>query len=295
MNALRPAIAMTASAWVIAGAAGCSSGTAMSTTSGYAQSSVGRIAYDVRDGDDPSVVFVHGWSSDRSIWRAQWEGLDTGRRMVAIDLIGHGASDAPEIDYLMDALAESVIAVLDELRVARAVLVGHSNGVPVIRQVLRRHPERVSALVAVDGGFKPLMPEDVARQMMAPMYHDDYQQTLRQMMSMARPQGDLDQAELDRLVEVAVATPRHVLIGTLEAQFDDGIWTDDPIDVPLLMINAINPWMPTLTSEEYVGYVRSIAPRLEYHAWDDVSHLLMLERPERFNRSLESFLMKLDR
>jgi len=117
-----------------------------------------RIAYEARGDSADAVVFVHGGAHDRAAWRYQLAGLRLERRLVALDLIGHGESDKPDVTYSMDLYARSVAAVLDHLGLQRAVLVGHSNGVPTIRQFYRLFPERVEAFVAVDGMFRQTMP-----------------------------------------------------------------------------------------------------------------------------------------
>src|SRR5262245_43200871 len=88
---------------------------------------------DVGSGTE-AVVFVHGWSCDSTFWRFQLPTLQGRARAILIDLPGHGQSDKPEIAYTPELFARAVDAVLQDAKVERAVLVGHSNGTPVIRQ-----------------------------------------------------------------------------------------------------------------------------------------------------------------
>ncbi len=106
----------------------------MSEYVGAADLDGSQVAYEARGTGDDAIVFVHGWSGDRSHWYRQMDGIATDRRLLAVDLIGHGASDAPDIPYTMNLFARSVAAVLDKLELERAVLVGHSMGVMVVRQ-----------------------------------------------------------------------------------------------------------------------------------------------------------------
>ncbi len=73
------------------------------------------------------VVFLHGFGSDQTSWRAVWSGLEATHRILAIDLPGHGRSEAPG-RASFDGLVEAVRAVLDEEAVSSAHLVGHSLG-----------------------------------------------------------------------------------------------------------------------------------------------------------------------
>jgi pimeloyl-ACP methyl ester carboxylesterase len=69
-----------------------------------------RIAYTDEGGGAPPVVLVHGWCCDRSCLEPLRAHFAARRRVVAIDLPGHGASDAPERDY---AVPEQVNAMID--------------------------------------------------------------------------------------------------------------------------------------------------------------------------------------
>jgi pimeloyl-ACP methyl ester carboxylesterase/acyl-CoA thioesterase FadM len=97
-------------------------------------------------GDGPAVLFVHGFPLDRSMWRPLTAAL-TGWRRIAPDLRGMGQSDGPESGYDMAGYADDLAALLDVLHVDRAVLCGLSMGGYVAFEFVRRHPERVTALI----------------------------------------------------------------------------------------------------------------------------------------------------
>ena len=253
-----------------------------------------QIAYEARGKGDDTIVFVHGWSADRSSWRPQMHGLDTERRLAAVDLIGHGESDAPETEYSNGLFAESVAAVMNDLGIERAILVGHSMGVTVVRQFCRLYPDRVEALVAVDGAMIP-MPPDRLEQMIAPLRRPDYKGVMEAMMEqMSAVAPGLSTEDTERLKTVTLSTPQHVLLGSAEASRDPDVWKDDPIEVPLLVLMAKNPFSP-VPLEENQAFVRRIAARLEYHEWEGVSHLLTMERPDEFNALLMGFVERVER
>lgn len=244
-----------------------------------------RVAYETRGAGSAAVAFVHGGAHDRAAWRLQLDGLRIDRRLVALDLPGHGASDKPEIPYTMDLYARSVAAVLDNLEIERAVLVGHSNGVPTIRQFYRRFPARVEALVAVDGALRQTMPRQTVEWMLAALRRPDYEQFVEGLADRTAA-GNVGPEDLERIKACVRATPKHVMAATLEALMDPRIWEEDQIAVPLLVLLARNPqW-----TQDYEGFIRRIAPQVEYHLWDDVSHFIMLERPDAFNALVARFV-----
>ena len=93
--------------------------------------------------DAPSILFVHGWSQTHMTWIAQKESeLAKKFRLVALDLRGHGMSDAPkeEIAYTNSQIwADDIRAVIEHLDLESPVLVGWSYGGLVITDYLRAY------------------------------------------------------------------------------------------------------------------------------------------------------------
>src|SRR5579864_2516418 len=100
---------------------------------------------------ETTLVFIHGWACNLNFWREQAAAFADKARLVFIDLPGHGKSDKPNTVYSMDFLARAVMAVLRDARVEKAVLVGHSMGAAVMCRVYQQMPDKIAALVSVDG------------------------------------------------------------------------------------------------------------------------------------------------
>jgi len=158
------------------------------------------IAYASRGRGETALIFVHGWSCDRSFWDAQMNSsaLARGRRLLALDLPGHGESDKPAIRYSMDLFARAIVSVLDDAGIRRAVLVGHSMGTPVIRQFYRLHPARTAGLAIVDGPLKPFSDDPASwEQFIAPLRGADYLEWAGKFVD-ERLQPATDAAERDQ-------------------------------------------------------------------------------------------------
>ena len=254
----------------------------------YAMLDGARIAYETRGDAGTPLVLVHGWGSDRHSWRPQLEGEWPGIRLIAIDLIGHGESDAPDLAYTMDDMARSVAAVLDDLGIDRAVLVGHSMGVPVVRQFWHLFRGRTIAIVAVDGHLHPVPMSAWQEKMLAALKGPGWREAVEQMAGNIPSTPDTQQFVSDFSRSMR-RTPQRVLVGTTEAALDPEIWAHYPIDVPLLVITAQSPFGPK-DPTAYAASVREVAPLAQVHVWNDASHTLTAEHPARFNELVRSFV-----
>ncbi len=246
------------------------------------------IVYDSIGRGDRAVVFIHGWSCNRTFFDAQMEGLrGAGLRLIALDLPGHGESEQPDA-YSMDLFARSVAAVMDDAGVREAVVVGHSNGAPVARQFARLFPERTAGVVAIDGALRNFFTDPAqAEQLLAIFRGEDWRpRTERFIDAMLETAPEPTRLKVR---EAMLATPREVMIGAFEAALDPAIWSDDPIPAPLLVVVAESPfWTP-----EYEAYVRTLSDDVEYRAMTGVSHFLMMEDVEGFNAILKGFLARI--
>jgi pimeloyl-ACP methyl ester carboxylesterase len=116
--------------------------------------------------DAHTVVAVHGITSSHVAWAELARALPDVR-VVAPDLRGRGRSRDLPGPYGMPTHADDVAAVMDVLGVGRAVALGHSMGGFVSLVLADRHPDKVSALVLVDGGMPLLPPPGVAPEQLA--------------------------------------------------------------------------------------------------------------------------------
>jgi pimeloyl-ACP methyl ester carboxylesterase len=104
-------------------------------------------------GEGPVLVLLHGVGLDHTMWADLLPHLGTDWRIILIDMPGHGGSASPPADAQLDYYAARVVEVLDAANIDRAVLAGFSMGALVARCFALRHPERLDALVLMNGVF----------------------------------------------------------------------------------------------------------------------------------------------
>jgi pimeloyl-ACP methyl ester carboxylesterase len=103
-------------------------------------------------GTGTPIVLLHGLASSRRFWDLVVPGL-AGLPVLALDQRGHGDSDRPEGPYDGATVAADVLTALDALGISRAVVVGHSWGASTALRLAADAPERVLAVVGIDGGL----------------------------------------------------------------------------------------------------------------------------------------------
>lgn len=121
------------------------------------------VEYDDTGGEGPVVVLSHGLLMNRSMFAPQVEALRDAHRVVTWDQRGHGAAEHEGTWTYWDS-AHDLLALLDHLGVAQAVLGGMSQGGFLSLRAALLAPERVRALVLIDSQAGP---EDPAA---APLY-----------------------------------------------------------------------------------------------------------------------------
>ena len=244
-----------------------------------------KVHYTDYGSGENALLFVHGWACDETFWSGQAPALGGKFRVITIDLPGHGQSDKVPGAYTMDLYARAIDAVLREAKVKAATLIGHSNGTPVIRQFYRMFPDKTRALVIVDGPLRPFGDKPSMAKFIERFKGPDYEQTTGKMVD-SMTASIPDAALRGRIKKAMLRTPQDVAVGEFESTLEEKLWTPDKISVPVLMILAKQPaW-----SAEYEQFVRGLVPDLDYQVWDGVSHFLMMEKPEEFNRAVVTFL-----
>lgn len=116
--------------------------------------------YKERGEGEPVIVLLHGFGASIYSWREVFTPLADYGRVIAYDRIGFGLTGRPmpgewqgESPYRPAAQVDQLIALLDELGVQKAILVGNSAGGTVAVSTALAHPGRVQALVLVDAAI----------------------------------------------------------------------------------------------------------------------------------------------
>ena len=103
-----------------------------------------------------TLVLLHGGLSSSLDWFRQIPFLaGLGRRLILIDTRGHGVSSLGTAEFTYSNLAADVVAVLDQLGIARTAIIGWSDGGNTALRLAGLHPERVASMILISANYSP--------------------------------------------------------------------------------------------------------------------------------------------
>jgi pimeloyl-ACP methyl ester carboxylesterase len=127
----------------------------MHPRSGYASVNGLRLYYELHGGGDTPLVLIHGGGSTIGTNFGRVLPLLSGsRRVIAVEVQAHGHTRDIDRPFTFEQDADDVAALLDSLHVAKADILGFSNGGTTALQIAIRHPAKVNRLVIASSNYK---------------------------------------------------------------------------------------------------------------------------------------------
>ena len=123
----------------------------------YATVADSRIAY-VEAGKGNPVLFIHGNPTSSYLWRNVMPHVESRGRVIALDLIGMGKSDKPDVDYRFSTHASYLEGFIKALDLKNITLVVHDWGSALGMHYARRHPDNVRAIAFMEAIAAPVWP-----------------------------------------------------------------------------------------------------------------------------------------
>jgi (E)-2-((N-methylformamido)methylene)succinate hydrolase len=241
----------------------------------------------------PVLVLVHGLGLTRRTWDAFVPALAQDYRVLTYDLCGHGESVLPQEKPNLTVLSDQLVALLDELGIARATIIGFSLGGMINRRFAVDHPSRVAALVILNSPHErdpeaQRLVEERAAQTDAGGPAANIDSTLERWFTPQFRQDAPDVVAATRALVLAndpdnYTRHRQVLAhGVVEL-----IRPVPPITAPTLVMTCEHdsgspPSMSIAIASEIAGAETVIVPGLQ--------HLGLIERPDLFIDAILRFL-----
>jgi pimeloyl-ACP methyl ester carboxylesterase len=241
------------------------------------------------DASGVPVVMLHGATDSWRSFEPVLPHLPDDIRAVAITLRGHGDASKPESGYGIEDLADDAIALLEELELEPAVIVGHSMGTMVAERIALERPDRVLGLVLAGAFGQPqrnspglielrddfgAIQDPIARE----LAHEF------QASTTARP---LDPDQLDVFVDETAKVPARVWRGIFSA-FPEVDYAAElaELAIPALVVQGERDEM--IPPEER-DVLAGLLPYARLVVYEGAGHALHWEWPERFAADIVEF------
>ena len=253
-------------------------------------------------GEGPPLLLLHGFSGSAATWTPHleaWQGF-TG---IAVELLGHGASDCPadRRRYHMERCLDDLVALLDRLPASggrRAAVLGYSMGGRVALRLALRAPERLWALVleSASPGIEDASERAARARSDAGLADDIERDGLEafverwQAMPLFASQASLPVAVREELRRQRLQNDPRGLAGSLRGlgagQQEPVLARMDEIRIPVLLLTGA-------LDDKYCALARRMAaalPCARTESVPDAGHAVHLERPQAFAGAVRGFL-----
>ncbi|MEM2256281.1 MAG: alpha/beta hydrolase [Candidatus Bathyarchaeia archaeon] len=225
-----------------------------------------------------TILFIHGAGGNHKIWENQTKYFSNS---IAIDLPGHYRGNGRKTieDYV-----KYVKKFCGKRKLKNIIMVGHSMGGAITQKFALTYPEYLKAVVLVATGAKlrvaPIIFEEIKR----------YDNFMKLMKKYAFSEKTPDEVK-NNAVKIMKRIRPEVLYGDFEAcdKFDV-TGNLNRINLPTLIICGNDD---LLTPVKYSEYLKQNIQNSVLKVVDGAGHMVMLEKPEEFNRILEGFIKSL--
>ena len=251
------------------------------------------------------VVFSHGWPLNADAWDDQLFFMaSNGFRAVAHDRRGHGRSSQPWDGNDMDHYADDLAAVIEELDLHDAVLVGHSTGGGEVTRYIGRHGTRRVSKAILVGAIPPLMLKTAANPGGTPIEAFDairsglaadrsqfYKDLSASFYGANRPGSTVSQGVRDDFWLLSMQVGFKAAYDCVKA-FSETDLTDDlkTIDVPTLIIQGDDDQIVPIDDSGRLSV--KIVEGAELKVYPGAPHGLFQTHKEQFNGDLLAFVKR---
>ena len=233
----------------------------------------------------PAIVMLHGLGDSWYSFSRVLPLFPSDRRVVALDLRGHGNSDRPERGYRIADLADDVIRLVDALQIDKAAVVGHSMGSFVARKVYELAPDRVWRLILTGAG--PRGNNSVLKELMQAVMPltDPIDETFVRDFQLSTVNAPVPQPFMEAVIANSRRMPVRVWKDALQGLLDEDIRLVRPQVRTLIVGGRLDG---VFSATEQMVLARQF-PQGELHLVEGVGHTLHWEQPATFVNALKRF------
>lgn len=251
-----------------------------------------------------AIVLIHGFAASVEDWALNVNALAKNHRVYALDLVGFGRSDKPDIKYNGSLLAKFIKDFMHTQNLDKAIIMGHSLGGAIALHFTIEYQDMVDKLILVgSGGFDKKVTFNL-RLLSAPVIGDIIMHFLNRklltkfMRQMAYHQDVISEQLIEPFVQIfqLPGTKKSMLAISRGHMNIFGVKADA---LKLILANLANIKVPTLlvwgkqdpvVPIAHANFAMQHLPNAELHVFDQCGHLPQMEYPEQFNKLITDFI-----
>ncbi len=244
----------------------------------------------------PPLLLINGWTGDHGIFTPQIAHFAQSRRVVAIDLRGHGASDTPMHEYTLAGFADDIAWQCSQLGLQKPVVIGHSLGGAITLELCGRHPNLASGMMMIDSIVMPppaLRESPEIKRLLEGIGGPDYLTVSRgnawdigcDFDDPARRKAIFDHY----ILPPCEKTPQHVAFSTIKnfALNHDPVPAAKACKIPMAYISAD---VPLVNLARDLDRLQELCPQLVTAKTMLAGHFNTIEVADQVNAMIERFL-----
>ncbi|WP_339244986.1 alpha/beta hydrolase [Paenibacillus sp. FSL R10-2796] len=237
------------------------------------------------------IVLLHGFCGSAEYWEQVIPVLSSGYRVIAPDLRGHGASEAPLGPYSIEQMADDVLGLLDSLEIAECIMLGHSLGGYITLSFAQRYASRLKGFGLIHSTAYPDSEEAKEKRLksvsaiqnegITPFVDSFVPGLFAEATASASPQL------LERVKEIGYKTPPQGAAGAALAMRERPDRRDviTATTLPVLLVageqDGLIPAERTFTADK---------PNITQATISGTGHMSLFEAPERLAEIIKDFV-----
>jgi pimeloyl-ACP methyl ester carboxylesterase len=237
------------------------------------------------NGDGRPIVWIHGFPHASAIFQPQV--AIAGVRHIRVDLQGFGASAPPSGPVAMADYSREIIAVLDHLRIEKAILAGISMGGYILMQMLRDAPQRIEGVILIDTRERP--DSDQAREDRFKTIAEIEKNGIEPVVNAMLPKMIFNAARRPPFRDIMMTSTPAGMIAAQRAMSGrpDSSSTLRALKLPALVIVGEHD---PITSVDDARRMAALIKGSKRVVIENAAHASNFDQPEAFNRAVTEFL-----
>ena len=232
------------------------------------------------------LIFLHGVMSSSEIWKPQVNHFMNQRRIIILDLRGHGQSDKPLGRYSITQFSDDLRSLMKNLDVEKAIIVGHSLGGMTALRFTLDHQDMVDKLILIDTTAKSSF--TFGRRLLLSLSKILMDVSYRSFLKIYLSRySDLEDFDLEEAVARLLKTPKYVTKSCFSAIAGFDVTSElAKIGVSTLIIHGGESSTPVVLAE----YMNEHIPHAELVIIEGAGHASPKENPDEIWKAIENFI-----